>query len=296
MSMRNWLIGGGLVGLTAAVAWLYGVPTGRFGDPPAQDISEVNAPGAAGNATALTMALPAPASGAMTAGTALSASTLATAGPQTLRLQVIEYVGGPTLQDWPDGTGKTISLAAIFANANVNINVIVHRPPPLPNTFTQGQRLQPEELHAMQVSPPPGQPGTWDVTAFILPVAHESGDLGEMFDKTTRSRFAVFGPAHAGPDQARRILRTTAHELGHALNLFHNDGDGDVQCCARLGSSLTGTSIMNADRCLQPGSTSFGLSSDEANHLLHHDIEAVRPGSKIKWDECPKAHSHWDKC
>ncbi len=293
--MRNWLIGGGFVTLAGVGVWVYGVPAGLVGDPRLRDIAEVNAPVAAGNATAMTMAVPAP-SPAMMAGTAPPASTLAMTGPQTLRLQVIEYVGGPTLQDWLDGTGTKISLTDIFAKANVNINVIVHRPPPLANTFTQGQRLRPEELHAMQVSPPPSQPGTWDVTAFILPVAHESGDLGEMFDKATRSRFAVFGPAHAGPDQVRRILRTTAHELGHALNLFHNDGNGDVQCCARLGSSRTGTSIMNADRCLQQGSTSFGFSAAEERHLLHHDIDAVRPGSKIKWDECPKTHAHSDKC
>ena len=210
-------------------------------DSPLKNVVEVNAPDAARNVTAMTMAAPAPPSQSFTAATAISATTLAAAGRQTLRLEVIEYVGGPTLQDWSPGPGQTVSLASIFSN--VNITVVIHRSSLLPNPFTPGKLMTQAELHAMQAGLPPAQPGGWDVTAVMLPVAHETGDLGEC--STSPRGAALLSSALRTLDRSRyaRSCGTTAHELGHALNLFHNDGDGHDLCCARQGGPLQGLSL-----------------------------------------------------
>lgn len=278
MALRNWLIGGGIAVAAVAGGWLSrSLEVFRDAPPESHPVSDDRSKAAA----AMFAASP-------------TSTTLAAAGVQDLHLEVIEYVGGPTLQDWTDAAGKRRSLTSIFTDEHVNINVIVNRPPPRANNFMHVKSLDDAHLDALLRSAPPTVSGGWHVTAFMLPVAHASGNLGGMSDPSRR-RFAVFGPAHVGPDQVRLLLRTTAHELGHALNLFHNDGDADPTCCSQ-GRPLNGLSIMNQLRCVQPGATSFRFSDAEKRHLLDHDIDAVRPGSAIQWNDCPRVHRHFKQC
>jgi hypothetical protein len=216
--------------------------------------------------------------------------TLAALGPQALDIEVIEYVGGPQLLDWTDAAGTT-TLAGIFSQAGLTIKV--NRAAPVPNVFRP--ELRPEELHLLLAGPVTPSGTNWMIRIFMLPVSLSEGDLGTMFDLTGRSRAAVFGQAHAGADRQRKLLHTAAHEIGHALNLVHSDGDGDPWCCAQLGGSRRGLSIMNTARCLTPAGGDFSLSQPERDHILNHPIKGVQPRSGIPWNQCP-VHTHRDRC
>lgn len=215
-------------------------------------------------------------------------ATLDTDGPKALRLRVIRYQGGPTLESPVTAGGTTASLEQLFADVKLQVTLDVQ--PELPNPFGSGA-LKPEELHNLLTTPVPGA-SDWQVAAFLIPNGVQVGDLGALIAERTRDRFAVFGKAHAG--DKRRILRTTAHELGHALNLFHNDGDGDFACCAGEGSPRTGTTVMNKEECLRPGMREFRFGPAEKDHLLKHPIDNVRPNSHAPFGTC--ALPHEKKC
>jgi len=92
--------------------------------------------------------------------------------------------------------------------------------------------------------------------------------LGRMWDSTDRSAFAVFYKNSTISGDGKKYLRTTAHEIGHAFNLHHGDGDGSqtlMNQTSVVGNNFTYEFSANSethlrdhpDGCRFPGSGSF---------------------------------------
>jgi hypothetical protein len=105
--------------------------------------------------------------------------------------------------------------------------------------------------------------------------------VGLVWDATNRSEFAIFY-RHADVRDPGKYLRTTAHEIGHAFNLHHEDGDGHSTIMnqgANVGNTYTFTFSAGEQahlrnhlpqRCSRPG---VGSSrSVDASHTPHRDI------------------------
>lgn len=129
-------------------------------------------------------------------------------------------------------------------------------------------------------TPTPG--GDWQVWAGYV-TCHDLGILGIMWRTATRDGIAVFEDAFAAALHDEKILRTTAHELGHALNLYHDDGDD--QC----SGFDTGTTIMNQTGDLE---TNWGYvwSAAERAHFDGHPDPSVEPGTAVQFCNCTAAH------
>ncbi len=89
--------------------------------------------------------------------------------------------------------------------------------------------------------------------------------LGVMYDTTTRGAFAMFYKNSIISSDNNMYLRSTAHEIGHAYNLHHADGDGS-------------TTIMNQTGAV--GSTYvYEFSACSLDHLKNHPKDPyVWPG------------------
>ncbi len=88
--------------------------------------------------------------------------------------------------------------------------------------------------------------------------------LGKMWQGHTRSAFAIFYRTTTIQTDGLAYLRTTAHEVGHALNLHHSDGDG--------------TTIMTQSDDLT-GDPVFGFSPHSLDHLENHPAQCKFPGA-----------------
>lgn len=127
--------------------------------------------------------------------------------------------------------------------------------------------------------------GEWYVHLSLLTSSTTNGLLGRMFDTANRQGTVVF--ASAAPTQAN-YLRTTVHELGHALNLTHCEGDAVMQRDASgnlvIGANgrpviqTMGVTMMNQTRALA-NNWGFQFSADSETHLRTHALNEVRPGS-----------------
>lgn len=89
--------------------------------------------------------------------------------------------------------------------------------------------------------------------------------LGKMWAGHTRSAFALFYPNPHIVSGSPEYLRTTAHEIGHALNLHHEDGDGST-------TIMTQTGDLN-------GSWDFTFTLDSTEHLQDHPTACTFPGA-----------------
>ncbi len=88
--------------------------------------------------------------------------------------------------------------------------------------------------------------------------------LGKMWQGHTRSAFAIFYQMNTIQTNGAEYLRTTAHEVGHAFNLHHSDGDG--------------TSIMTQTDDLV-GEPVFAFSNQSREHLQNHPAQCKFPGA-----------------
>jgi hypothetical protein len=88
--------------------------------------------------------------------------------------------------------------------------------------------------------------------------------LGKMWQGHTRSAFAIYYKASTIQNNGPEYLRTTAHEIGHAFNLHHSDGDG--------------TSIMTQTDDLE-GDPVFAFSNQSRDHLENHPAQCKFPGA-----------------
>lgn len=206
--------------------------------------------------------------------------TLQTHGPETLLLKVVQYQGLPTLGSGTDTAGTTTDLSAIFSELQLNIVIVPDGPRLHPAGFTAAAtKADLDSLSSEAQAPGVG----WKVTAFMLGKGPDPNDRGVLLrDSDGRDQFAVFTSAHSN---SSRILRTAAHEMGHALNLFHDDGDAAAPCCASSGRS-NGKSIMNQDRCLDQSRWLLKLRGPERNHLLAHPISDIEPGTRVPFGTC----------
>lgn len=203
---------------------------------------------------------------------------------------VVEIDTLSTAQKLPHGVlrlGANHSLQTIYKTVNIEIDRIDDQNIP---DLKPGHRYTAGELHNLHASYANRKQanGSWHVHALVLTSFIDQGTYGYMFDERSRQAFAVFTTA-LGNDPAK-ILRTTAHELGHTLNLFDSDGDGNMLCCQGTDATQkTGRSIMNATRCLANDWT-YQFSLNEREHLLRHPKDRVEPGTTFGFDQCIASH------
>jgi hypothetical protein len=148
-------------------------------------------------------------------------------------------------------------------------------------------------LAASGISPPHAP--AFQIVAMVLGACSQSGIYGIMFDRTDalpRQAVAIFTDTirnneAQGGDPARRLLRTTVHELGHALNLAHRDERGV------LGSF----SFMTQPWAFRPGGLDaywhgfeLRFDLDELSLLRHGPRDQIIPGGSAfvgaeDWDD-----------
>lgn len=226
-----------------------------------------------------------PATARIATATSDVAGTLEEFGPQTLQLSIVRYVGGATLTAGKAADGTGISVEDIYRPVNLNVSVSIA--PAIRYPFPD-RLLTSAELHQLSVTTPPAV-AAWNVTGYILFRGIKEKDTGVMFAESSRNAFAVF--AKALKDDPNRILRTTAHELGHALNVFHSDADGDFDCCAGQGGAKKGTTLMNQEKCLATG-WGFLLGAAERSHILQHPLDNVQPNGSVAYGSCTAGHQN----
>lgn len=136
----------------------------------------------------------------------------------------------------------------------------------------------------------------WELHLLLLSRSDMDGLLGVMFDETEvlpRQGVAVFADAIReipGIDQRRKLIQTTVHELGHALNLAHR--------FERVVGRADSTSFMNYDWRYRGGNGrdeywerfAFTFDADELAFLRHGPRTGVIPGgapfhSMSYWNE-----------
>jgi hypothetical protein len=103
-----------------------------------------------------------------------------------------------------------------------------------------------------------------------------TGTLGWMYDPVLRSGFVNYYKNSTVNSNNQKFLRSAAHELGHALNLNHCDGDG-------------ATTIMNQTGVVG-NSFTYEFSASSLDHLQNHVKTAVWPGIGPRHYACPHVH------
>lgn len=125
---------------------------------------------------------------------------------------------------------------------------------------------------------------SWDLHLLVLSNSDRRGLLGVMFDSADplpRQGCAVFAGeirGIAGIDHDRKLLQTTVHELGHALNLAHR--------FERVVGRADSLSFMNYDWRYRGGNRSsefwnqfaFTFDDDELEFMRHAPLSPAIPG------------------
>jgi len=183
--------------------------------------------------------------------------------------------------------GQTVTLDTILAP--VRLSTTVQSGPPVHWTdFAPRSAI--DALEAQLPATPAAPAGPWPVHIFLLTVDqwHDKG-------LTTPSRRVVALFMNEFSDEPD-IMRTLVHEIGHSLNLYHNDGDALSDCCSQwpLGAN-SGHSVMNQGKCLERQTWLFDFCPAEREHLLMHPLDSVMPGSGRKLGDCGEAN-HQRSC
>ena len=189
----------------------------------------------------------------------------------------------PTGQVPPAG-GAAFDLEGIFDQVAITV-VVDNDDTNIPDLSGPGNCYSTAELTSLlndnrDQTPPTN--GNWNVWAGMV-TCHDLGALGIMWRTTNRDAFAVFDDAFSGADKDEKILRTSAHELGHALNLYHDDGDD--QC----SGSDTGTTIMNQTGNLDTN-WGYGWSVASRNHFNNDPDASMEPGTSTAFCACTGSH------
>ena len=102
------------------------------------------------------------------------------------------------------------------------------------------------------------------------------GEFGLMYDPVERSAFVNYYRNNTISSNNAKYLRSAAHEVGHAFNMSHCDGNGS-------------TTIMNRSGVVGDTFT-YEFSATSLDHLQNHDRAAVWPGIGPRHYDCPHVH------
>jgi hypothetical protein len=183
---------------------------------------------------------------------------------------------------WPPASivrsGVTYALQSIYSAAGIDLN-------PVQNEgniadIRQGQPYGDADLdsfRAAHMNSPPSSSGDWHAYAAFVTRYVDSGILGIMFDTGQRRAYAVFANEFSSSENDK-FLRTTAHELGHALNLEHSDSDN-------WPTTGQGRTIMSQTGNLA-SDWNYGWSAMELQHYYNHPVDRWRPASGIAFENC----------
>lgn len=175
----------------------------------------------------------------------------------------------------------TIEQALHDAGFETHTAGLLSRIPPKPDGGWEGGHLHTLMHDVAQASL---LQRTWELHLMILSRSSKAGLLGVMFDTTDalpRQGAAVFAEeirAIQGIDHDRKLIQTTVHELGHALNLAHR--------FERVVGRADSLSFMNYDWRFRGGSRSdqfwsgftFTFDKDELEFLRHAPLPRLIPG------------------
>ena len=116
----------------------------------------------------------------------------------------------------------------------------------------------------------------------VLDACSPNWITGKLWAGNTRSALAIFYAHSTIAAGSAEYLRTTIHEIGHAFNLHHEDGDGT-------------TTIMNQTGSLNENWT-FSFSNESLEHLQQHPEKCRLPGAvggaPFTWVIADHANSH----
>jgi hypothetical protein len=149
------------------------------------------------------------------------------AAMRELGVELESEIGVDPLPAW-DFNGEAMTVEKSFTDAGLDVfNVGFRSQFPSPSS---GQ-WDTSQLHGLMVqfAQEPIDRRSWNLHLLLLHESTMDGLLGVMFDsgerdvnQLPRQGAAVFQrPIKTRPDWPRKLIQTTVHELGHALNLAH---------------------------------------------------------------------------
>jgi hypothetical protein len=180
-----------------------------------------------------------------------------------------------------DFQGREVSIQSCLTDAGFEVKEAGEKSP-IP-AHPRGWGLS--ELHTLMQDFAAAELGErlWELHLLMLARSDMEGLLGVMFDETEvlpRQGVAVFAEEirARAPEPDRKLIQTTVHELGHALNLAHR--------FERVVGRADSTSFMNYDWRYGGGNKrdefwsrfAFTFDPDELAFLRHAPRSAVIPG------------------
>ena len=180
-----------------------------------------------------------------------------------------------------DFQGREVSIQSCLVDAGFEVKEAGEKSP-IP-AHPGGWGLS--ELHTLMQDFAAAELGErlWELHLLMLARSDQEGLLGVMFDETEvlpRQGVAVFAEEirARAPEPDRKLIQTTVHELGHALNLAHR--------FERVVGRADSTSFMNYDWRYGGGNKreefwsrfAFSFDPDELSFLRHAPRSAVIPG------------------
>jgi hypothetical protein len=196
--------------------------------------------------------------------------------PKKIRLEIDKL----STVSWPPASvtrsGVTYTLPSIYSVAGINLNPVqnegniadLH-----PGVGYTDAEL--DSFRAAHMNSPPSGSGEWHLYAAVLTKYTDSGVLGIMFDTGQRRAYAVFASQLSDNSY---FMRTTAHEMGHALNLLHSD-------CDNWPYTGQGRTIMSSTYNLA-SDWNYGWSAASLQHFYNHPEDRWRPASGVSFGNC----------
>ena len=202
--------------------------------------------------------------------------------------------------------GETVNLTTIYLQGDIllsvvegDTNIAALTGPADPADPNQYDYINPAEIDALMVAnrASPVAPTEWECEFWVfsgtctqyhvygLVLNHyyeaadgtrDTGTMGWMNDPVQRSSFVNYYKNNTVKTNNQKYLRSTAHELGHAFNMNHCDGDG-------------ATTIMNQTSVVDDVYT-YEFSASSLDHLQNHTRDAVWPGMGQRDYVCPHVH------
>lgn len=227
------------------------------------------------------------------------------AGCTTVRLEY-DRMTGTAFPAETTFAGQTVNFSTIYIQGNILVSVMEDETTitPLTGPFNpadpnQYDYITPAEIDALVTAHRTSPTGStsWACSFWIfnstctryhaygMVVNHyeeradgtrATGTLGWMYDPVTRSGFVNYYKNSTVSSNNQKYLRSAAHELGHAFNLNHCDGDGS-------------TTIMNQTGVVGNNYT-YEFSASSLDHLQNHAKTAVWPGIGPRHYACPHVH------